>query len=75
MQQVLIYADSLTSGIIPNTKKLLECDSGWLGILDDRLLVNNLRVRVTEACLSGRRAVWLDPFKVGHSEQKDDRTN
>ena len=34
MQQILVYADSLTWGIIPETRERLLFDERWPGVLD-----------------------------------------
>jgi lysophospholipase L1-like esterase len=67
MHNVLIYADSLTWGIIPNTRKRLAFDERWPGVLENRLRDAGLRARVIEDCLNGRRTVWDDPFKPGRN--------
>jgi lysophospholipase L1-like esterase len=67
MKQILVYADSLTWGIIPNTRKRLEFDERWPGLLENALNAAGLRVRVIEDCLNGRRTVWDDPFKPGRN--------
>jgi lysophospholipase L1-like esterase len=65
MQQVLIYADSLTWGIIPNTRKRLPFEQRWPGVFENALLRAGKGVRTIENCLNGRRTVWPDPFKPG----------
>jgi lysophospholipase L1-like esterase len=65
MQQILVYADSLTWGIIPDTRKRLPFDERWPGVLENMLTAGGRRVRVIEDCLNGRRTVWDDPFKLG----------
>ncbi|MBC7926264.1 MAG: SGNH/GDSL hydrolase family protein [Bryobacteraceae bacterium] len=67
MHQVLIYSDSLTWGIVPNTRKRLSFAQRWPGILDTRLNESGIPVRVIEDCLNGRRTVWEDPFKPGRN--------
>ena len=67
MKQVLVYSDSLTWGIIPNTRKRLEFDARWPGVLEDTLIGNGIASRVIEDCLNGRRTVWDDPFKPGRN--------
>lgn len=64
---ILVYADSLTWGIIPNTRERLAFDARWPGVLENTLLRDGLRVRVLEDCLNGRRTVWDDPFKPGRN--------
>ena len=67
MQQILVYADSLTWGIIPDTRKRLEFDQRWPGVMENTLTAQGRRVRVIEDCLNGRRTVWDDPFKPGRN--------
>ena len=63
MQHILVYADSLSWGIIPMTRKRLEFDQRWPGVMENQLNVSERKVRVIEDCLNGRRTVWGDPFK------------
>lgn len=65
MKQILIYADSLTWGIIPDTRNRLPFDKRWPGIFENELNTKGCHVRVIENCLNGRRTVWSDPFKAG----------
>ena len=65
MQHVFVYGDSLTWGIVPNTRKRLPFEERWPGILENNLNELGLRVRLIEDCLNGRRTVWDDPFKPG----------
>ena len=65
MKQILIYSDSLTWGIIPNTRKRLAFDKRWPGVFENVLNNRNKNIRVLENCLNGRRTVWSDPFKPG----------
>lgn len=67
MQQILIYSDSLTWGIVPNTRKRLPFDERWPGVLENALTASGTRVRIIEDCLNGRRTVWEDPFKPGRN--------
>jgi lysophospholipase L1-like esterase len=67
MDQILVYSDSLTWGIIPNTRKRLPFDERWPGVLENKLNVSGQHVRVIEDCLNGRRTVWEDPFKPGRN--------
>lgn len=67
MKQVLVYSDSLTWGIIPNTRKRLTFDARWPGVLEGALIRNGISTRVIEDCLNGRRTVWDDPFKAGRN--------
>ncbi len=65
MKQILVYADSLSWGIIPDTRNRLEFKKRWPGVLETRLNENGNTARVIENCLNGRRTVWEDPFKPG----------
>ena len=65
MKQILIYSDSLTWGIIPNTRRRLPFEDRWTGVFERELNKGSTRVRVIENCLNGRRTVWSDPFKEG----------
>jgi lysophospholipase L1-like esterase len=67
MHQILVYADSLTWGIIPNTRKRLPFERRWPGVTEGALLAAGHRVRVIEDCLNGRRTVWDDPYKPGRN--------
>lgn len=67
MQQILVYSDSLTWGIIPDTRKRLPFQQRWPGVLEGRLNSGERHVRVIEDCLNGRRTVWDDPFKPGRN--------
>jgi len=67
MHQILVYGDSLTWGIVPNTRLRLPFERRWPGVLEDGLLRSGMRVRVLEDCLNGRRTVWDDPFKPGRN--------
>ena len=67
MKQILVYADSLTWGIIPSTRKRLCFDDRWPGVMENALNKNDKRYRVIENCLNGRRTVWDDPFKAGRN--------
>lgn len=65
MKQILVYSDSLSWGIIPDTRQRLDFDSRWPGVLEIILNSNGDSVRVIENCLNGRRTAWEDPFKDG----------
>lgn len=65
MKQILVYSDSLTWGIIPNTRKRLPFEKRWAGILERELTLKQQKFRIIENCLNGRRTVWSDPFKKG----------
>jgi lysophospholipase L1-like esterase len=65
MQQILVYGDSLSWGIIPGTRQRLGFEQRWPGAMEVVLRRSGHAVRVIEDCLNGRRTVWDDPFKAG----------
>ena len=67
MQQILVYSDSLSWGIVPNTRKRLGFAERWPGVMEDHLIRAGRSVRVIEDCLNGRRTVLEDPFKPGRN--------
>lgn len=67
MQHILVYADSLSWGIVPTTRQRLAFDQRWPGVMENTLVAKGQRVRVIEDCLNGRRTVWDDPFKPGRN--------
>ena len=67
MQQVLVYADSLTWGIIPGTRRRLPFETRWPGVMERALIASRHELRVIEDCLNGRRTGWDDPFKPGRN--------
>ena len=67
LQYVLVYGDSLTWGIVPNTRRRLPFEERWPGILENKLKELGHRVRFIEDCINGRRTVWDDPFKPGRN--------
>ena len=67
MHQILVYADSLSWGIIPDTRSRFRFDQRWPGIVELELQKAGVSVRVIEDCLNGRRTVWNDPFKPGRN--------
>jgi lysophospholipase L1-like esterase len=67
MHQILVYSDSLTWGIIPDSRKRLAFDERWPGVLENTLTTSGQRVRIIEDCLNGRRTIWDDPFKPGRN--------
>ena len=67
MHQILVYADSLSWGIIPDTRERYAFDQRWPGVMEIELQGMGLDVRVIEDCLNGRRTVWEDPFKPGRN--------
>jgi lysophospholipase L1-like esterase len=67
MKNILVYGDSLSWGIIPNTRRRLRFDQRWPGVMEVELIRLGESVRVVEDCLNGRRTVWEDPFKPGRN--------
>lgn len=67
MKQILVYADSLSWGIIPDTRKRFNFDQRWPGKLEQLLCQDGSQIRVIEDCLNGRRTVLNDPFKPGRN--------
>lgn len=67
MQQILVYSDSLSWGIIPTTRQRLAFDQRWPGVTELALNAQGHQVRIIEDCLNGRRTVWEDPFKPGRN--------
>ena len=67
MQQILVYSDSLTWGIIPDTRERLSFAQRWPGVFEQQLIELGHDVRVIENCLNGRRTVWSDPYKAGRN--------
>ncbi len=70
MQQILVYADSLSWGLIPDTRRRFPFDQRWPGVLENKLNGSSHTgrpARVIEDCLNGRRTVWEDPFKAGRN--------
>ncbi len=67
MQQILVYGDSLTWGIVPDTRRRLAFAARWPGVLERALAGAGHAVRIIEDCLNGRRTVWDDPYKPGRN--------
>ena len=67
MLHVFVYSDSLTWGIIPNTRARLPFEARWPGVLERDLRDSGRNIRIIEDCLNGRRTVWEDPFKPGRN--------
>jgi lysophospholipase L1-like esterase len=67
MQHILVYADSLSWGIIPATRQRLPFEQRWPGVMENELSASGEKVRVIEDCLNGHRTVWDDPFKPGRN--------
>jgi lysophospholipase L1-like esterase len=67
MLHILVYSDSLSWGIIPNTRRRLSFNARWPGVMERALVDAGHQVRVIEDCLNGRRTAWDDPFKPGRN--------
>jgi len=67
MNQILVYGDSLTWGIVPDTRQRWPFAARWPGIMERALVIAGHDLRVIEDCLNGRRTVWDDPFKPGRN--------
>jgi len=67
VQQILVYSDSLSWGIIPTTRQRQPFEARWPGVFELALSRPDRSVRVIEDCLNGRRTVWDDPFKPGRN--------
>jgi hypothetical protein len=52
MQQILVYADSLTWSIIPMSCNRFAFEKRWHGVLEIMLNQQGWRVRVIEDCLN-----------------------
>jgi lysophospholipase L1-like esterase len=70
VQHIFLYGDSLSWGIVPNTRERFSFEERWPGILETKLRERGHSVRITEDCLNGRRTVWEDPFKPGRNGLK-----
>jgi len=66
-QQILVYGDSLSWGIVPGTRERLPFEQRWPPIMERHLVGAGHQVRVIEDALNGRRTVWDDPFKAGRN--------
>jgi lysophospholipase L1-like esterase len=67
MWQILVYADSLSWGIVPGTRCRLTFDERWPGVLERALNASGETIRVLEDCVNGRRTVFEDPYKPGRN--------
>lgn len=67
MHHILVYADSLSWGIVPTTRQRLPFDQRWPGVMENALIASGTKVRVIEDCLNGCRTVWDDPYKPGRN--------
>src|SRR5262245_62901547 len=67
MEQVLVYADARSWGIVPGTRRRLPFDARWPGVMELALIAAGHKVRVIEDCLNGRRTAYDDPYKPGRN--------
>lgn len=68
MKQIFIYSDSVSWGVIPNTRgERFEFNKRWPGVFENNLNSKGFNVRVIEDCLNGRRTAWEDPKKDGRN--------
>ena len=67
MHNVLVYGDSITWGIVPESRNRFPFDERWPGVLENHLRDSGKNVRVIEDSLNGRRTVWEDPFRPGRN--------
>ncbi|MFD1123132.1 hypothetical protein ACFQ2T_11495 [Methylophilus flavus] len=67
MQQLLVYADSLTWGI---TRQRVPFEQRWPGVMEIALTQQGHFVRVIEDCLNGRRTAFEVPFKPSRNGQQ-----
>lgn len=67
MQQILVYGDSVSWGMIPGTRNRFPFGKRWPGLLEVQLRSQGVDARVIEDCLAGRRTVWEDPFRSGRN--------
>ncbi|MDP6059664.1 MAG: hypothetical protein QGH33_12265 [Pirellulaceae bacterium] len=67
MHNVLVYADSLSWGVIPDMRTRFRFEQRWPGVMELELAKMGESVRVIEDCLNGRRTVLDDPFKPGRN--------
>ena len=67
MYNVLVYGDSVSWGIIPETRNRFSFEERWPGVLENQLRDSGKNVRVIEDSLNGRRTVWEDPFRPGRN--------
>lgn len=70
MKQILVYADSLSWGIIPDSRNRFTFHQRWPGKLEQLLSQKDDSIRIIEDCLNGRRTVLDDPFKPGRNGLK-----
>jgi len=67
VHNAFVYGDSVTWGIVPDTRKRFPFEERWPGVLENQLRNCGQHVRIIEDSLNGRRTVWEDPFKPGRN--------
>ena len=67
MHNIFVYGDSITWGIVPDTRKRFAFDDRWPGVLENHLRDSGKNVKIIEDSLNGRRTVWEDPFRPGRN--------
>lgn len=67
MRQILVYADSLSWGVMPGSRQRLPFHQRWPGVMELTLNQTAPHYRVIEDCLNGRRTVFEDPYKPGRN--------
>jgi lysophospholipase L1-like esterase len=67
VHNVFVYGDSITWGIVPDTRNRFAFEERWPGVLETGLRDSGKNVRIIEDSLNGRRTVWNDPFKPGRN--------
>jgi len=63
--QILVYGDSLSWGIVPNTRRRLPFAERWPGVMERALTDAGHHVRVVEDCLNGRRTATVTDWSGG----------
>jgi len=67
VHNIFVYGDSITWGIVPETRNRFSFEERWPGVLENQLRESGKNVRVLEDSLNGRRTVWEDPFRPGRN--------
>jgi len=67
VHQILVYADSLSWGIIQDSRRRFQFGQRWPGVMELQLGDMGEDVRIVEDCLNGRRTAWEDPYKPGRN--------
>jgi lysophospholipase L1-like esterase len=66
MQQVLVYADSLSWGIIPTTRERPRFEQRWPGVLEAELIKLGRSVRVLKDSVVENSGSGLPLIDMGH---------